>query len=107
MWRTATNPMYEEPRGSFRRWLLTQTYRTDGVGRIAQVVAEDSCLGRRLSAESVRQHTLTCHSSTPAVIDAFNRAIEEWQQGKDNVATSPTRKRIATYRVRNPLSRAR
>jgi hypothetical protein len=45
-------------------------------------------LGQRLSAESVRQHTLTCHSASTAVIDAFNQAIAEWQQSKTDVTSS-------------------
>lgn len=89
MWRTATKPTYDKPR-SFRGWLLTQTYRIDGVGQIARRVAEDSCLGQRLSPEAVRHHTLTFHSAAPDVLDAFNQAIEEWQQGKGRVAPSQT-----------------
>jgi hypothetical protein len=105
MWRTATKQIYDKPRETFRGWLLTQTYRIDGVGKIARGVAQDSCLGQRLSAESVRQHTLTCHSAAPAVIDAFNQAIAEWQQAKGH-ATLPTQKRITPDRVLNPPSLA-
>ena len=105
MWRTATKQIYDKPRETFRGWLLTQTYRIDGVGKIARGVAEDSCLGQRLSAESVRQHTLTCHSAAPAVIDAFNQAIAEWQQAKGDAAL-PTPQRIASDRVPSPLSLA-
>jgi len=107
MWSTATKPTYDDPRGSFRGWLLTQTFRIDGVGKIARRVAEDSCLGQRLSAESVRQHTLTCHSATPAVIEGFNQAIEEWQQGKANVAGLPTDYVVRRPSSRNPVSPAR
>ena len=74
MWSTAAKPIYVEPR-TFRGWLLTQTYRIDGVGEIARRVADDWCLGQRVGAESVRHHTLTFHSAAPAVIDAFNQAI--------------------------------
>jgi hypothetical protein len=106
MWRTATKPTDDDPRGSFRGWLLAQTYRIDGVGKIARRVAEDSCLGQRLSAEAVRQHTLTCHSAAPAVIEGFNQAIEEWQQGKANVAGSQTESVIRRSSSRIPMSPA-
>jgi hypothetical protein len=106
MWRTATKPTYDDPRGSFRGWLLTQTYRIDGVGKIARRVADDSCLGQRLSAESVRQHTLTCHSAAPAVIEGFNQAIEEWQQGKASVPGSQPDSVIRRPSSRIPVSAA-
>ena len=100
MWRTATKPSHEKPTDSFRGWLLTQTYRIDDVGKVARRVSDDLCLGQRISAESVRQHTLTCHSATPAVLDGFNRAIEEWQQIKGNVAVSQ-----ADYSLQRPTAR--
>jgi hypothetical protein len=106
MWRTATKPKYDEPR-SFRGWLLTQTYRIDDVGKIARRVAEDSCLGQRLSAESVRHHTLTFHSAAPSVLDGFNQAIEEWQQAKDSVAGSQTDYLLPRPNSRIPVSPAR
>lgn len=106
MWRTATKPTYDEPR-SFRGWLLTQTYRIDGVGKIARRVAEDSCLGQRLSPEAVRHHTLTFHSAAPEVLDAFNQAIEEWQEGKGKVAAAETDYSPPRANLRIPVSPAR
>ena len=103
--RTATKRRYDEPR-SFRGWLLTQTYRIDDVGKIARRVAEDSCLGQRLSAESVRHHTLTFHSAAPSVLDGFNQAIEEWQQGKGNVANPRTDHFLPRPSSRNLVSPA-
>jgi hypothetical protein len=105
MWRTATKPTYDKPR-SFRGWLLTQTYRIDGVGKIARRVAEDSCLGQRLSPEAVRHHTLTFHSAAPDVLDAFNQAIEEWQQGKGEVAAAQTDYLLPRPSSRIPVRRA-
>ena len=106
MWRIATKPINDESKSSFRGWLLTQTYRIDDVGKVARRVAEDSCLGQRVSAESVRQHTLTCHSATPSVIDGFNRATEEWQQAKDKAAGLQTRTPLPHSNTRNRESSA-
>ena len=106
MWRIATKPINDESKSSFRGWLLTQTYRIDDVGKVARRVAEDSCLGQRVSAESVRQHTLTCHSATPSVIDGFNRATEEWQQAKDKAAGLQARTSLPHPSARIPASSA-
>ena len=104
--RTATKPTYDKPH-SFRGWLLTQTYRIDGVGKTARRVAEDSCLGQRLSPEAVRHHTQTFHSAAPDVLDAFNQAIEEWQQGNGKVAGSQTDYLLPRPNSRIPVSPAR
>src|SRR6516162_731482 len=106
MWRIATKPINDESKSSFRGWLLTQTYRIDDVGKVARRVAEDSCLGQRVTAESVRQHTLTCHSATPSVIDGFTRAAEEWQQAKDKAAGLQARTSLPHPSARIPASSA-
>jgi hypothetical protein len=106
MWRTATKPIHDEPR-TYRGWLLTQRDRRDGVGELARRIAEDSCLGRQVSAESVRHHTLAFHSSAPGVTDAFNQSIKEWRQGRSNDAGSQTDRLLARPDSRNPKSPAR
>lgn len=107
MWRTATKPTYDEA-DNFRGWLLTQTYRIDGVGELSRRVAEDSCLGQRVSAESVRHHTFAFHSAVPAVVDAFNQAIQEWQRGRRNVAGgSQTDRLLPRPKSRNLVGPAR
>jgi hypothetical protein len=106
MWRTATKPIHDEPR-TFRVWLLTQKHRSDGVGELARRIAEDSCLGRKVSAESVRHHTLAFHSTAPVVTDAFNQAIKEWRQGQGNVAGSQTDRLLPRPDSRSPVSPVR
>jgi hypothetical protein len=105
MWRTATKPINDET-STFRGWLLTQTYRIDGVGQLARRVAEDSCLGRRVSAESVRHHTFAFHSAAPPVSDAFTQAIKEWQRGNANVGASQTDRLVLPPKSLNPVSPA-
>jgi hypothetical protein len=83
---TAADVMYDEPRGSFRDWLLKQCERQDSVGDLACDIRSDSCLGQKRTPNAILMHRQDHGPLGDAAIDAFKEALREWRKWKRNQA---------------------
>jgi hypothetical protein len=84
---TAADVMCDEPRGSFRAWLLEQCKRQDSVGDLARDVRSDSCLGQRRTPNGILMHRQAYHEPLrDAAKRAFEKALQEWKEWKRNQA---------------------
>jgi len=66
---------------TFRKWLVGQRERDDATGDIARDVLMDECAAGLRSPRSLRRHIVREHSPICRALDAFDRAVSEWQAG--------------------------
>lgn len=84
---TAADVMYDEPRGSFRSWLLKQCERQDRVGDLARHVVSDPCLGQKRTPKAILDHRQDHHWPVrDDTIHAFKVALQEWEEWKRHKA---------------------
>lgn len=81
---TAADVMFDEPRGQFRSWLIRQGNREDPVGDLARDAAADNCLGQKRTPAAILSHLQAHHYPCEGAIDAFKRALKEWNSLKTN-----------------------
>jgi hypothetical protein len=77
----------------FRRWLLGQMHRQDGVGALARKVEDGDFIpaqsGRKLDEHKAWAKAITWHGESVHVL-AFNRAWSEYQVAKETKAAMGT-----------------
>ena len=77
---TAADVMFDEPRGSFRSWLVAQVDRQDRVGDLARDLRADKCLGQKRTPAAILSHMQAAHyPCNDAIIDSFKAALAEWK----------------------------
>ena len=79
---TAADVMFNEPRGSFRAWLLEQVRREDAVGDLSRAVRADACLGQKRTPGAVLAHIQAVHHPCDDAFESFKCAVREWTVGR-------------------------
>jgi hypothetical protein len=77
--------MYDEPRGSFRSWLIQQCERQDSVGDLARDVRVDSCLGQKRTPNTI---LMDLQSHGPLSAPRFAHLRKRYRSGDDRNPSS-------------------